>query len=85
MQLEGRPSRPARPAWQEARRTAVSPAAGPAMALSQGDRVEHSAFGQGTVLSVQPMGGDALVEIAFDGVGVKRLMLRAAAPNMEKM
>lgn len=32
-----------------------------------------------------PMGGDALVEIAFDGVGVKRLMLRAAAPNMEKM
>ena len=32
-----------------------------------------------------PMGGDALVEITFDTVGVKRLMLRAAGPNMEKL
>jgi DNA helicase-2/ATP-dependent DNA helicase PcrA len=37
------------------------------------------------VLSVQPMGGDALVEIAFDSVGTKRLMLKAAAAHMKKL
>ena len=78
-------ARPARPAWQEARRTAVSPAAGPAMALSQGDRVEHSAFGQGTVLSVQPMGGDALVQVDFGDSGKKKLMLKAAAKHLRKL
>ena len=31
-----------------------------------------------------PMGGDALLEITFDKVGVKRLMMKAAAPNMTK-
>ena len=36
------------------------------------------------VLSVQPMGGDALIEIAFDSVGTKRLMLRSAAQHMTK-
>ncbi len=50
-----------------------------------GDRIQHKAFGPGEIVKMTPMGGDALVEIAFDGVGVKRLMLRAAAPNMEKM
>ena len=30
------------------------------------------------------MGGDALVEIAFDNVGTKRLMLKAAAAHMTK-
>ena len=44
----------------------------------------HKAFGKGMVLSVQPMGGDALIEIAFDSVGTKRLMLRSAAQHMSK-
>ena len=52
--------------------------------LSKGDMVTHKAFGRGMVLSVQPMGGDALVEIAFDNVGTKRLMLKAAAAHMSK-
>ena len=46
--------------------------------------VRHKAFGRGMVLSVQPMGGDALIEIAFDDVGTKRLMLKSAAQHMTK-
>ena len=47
--------------------------------------VKHSAFGKGMVLSLQPMGGDALIEIAFDNVGTKRLMLKSAAAHMTKL
>ena len=52
--------------------------------LSKGDTVNHKAFGRGMVLSIQAMGGDALVEIAFDNVGTKRLMLKAASAHMTK-
>ena len=60
-------------------------AASTASAFRKGDMVRHTAFGKGMVLSVQPMGGDALLEIAFDGVGTKRLMLKSAAQHMEKV
>ncbi len=50
----------------------------------KGDMVHHKAFGRGMVLSVQKMGGDALIEIAFDNVGTKRLMLKSAAEHMSK-
>ena len=50
-----------------------------------GDMVRHKAFGKGMVTSVQKMGNDALVEIAFDDVGTKRLMLKAAVAHMTKM
>ena len=59
----------------------------PAAALPDyrtGDMVLHKAFGSGMVTSVQKMGGDALIEIAFDDVGTKRLMLKAAAAHMTK-
>ncbi len=39
-----------------------------------GMRVEHKAFGVGTVLSTKPMGNDILIEISFDKVGTKKLM-----------
>ena len=78
-------ARPARPAWQEARRIAASPAPAPAISLSQGDRVEHGVFGRGTVLSVQPMGGDALVQVDFENTGKKKLMLKAAAKHLKKL
>ena len=39
-----------------------------------GQRVRHKTFGDGMVLSVAPMGGDTLLEIAFDTVGTKKLM-----------
>lgn len=50
----------------------------------KGDTVNHQAFGKGMILSIQPMGGDALIEIAFDGVGTKRLMLKSASSHMTK-
>ena len=47
--------------------------------------VMHKAFGKGMVLSVRPMGGDALLEVAFDGVGSKKLMLKSAGAHMKKL
>ena len=55
------------------------------MQLEKGDMVRHTAFGKGMVLSVRPMGGDALVEVAFDQVGMKKLMLKSAGKHMEKL
>lgn len=57
----------------------------PVLSPRPGDRVRHRAFGDGTVLSAQPMAGDTLLEVAFDRVGRKRLMLRAASANMKKL
>ncbi len=51
----------------------------------RGEMVTHKAFGQGMVVSVQKMGGDALIEIAFDNVGTKKLMLKSAAAHMSKL
>ena len=50
--------------------------------FKEGDRIEHNKFGMGTVLSVQPFGNDAMVEINFDSVGHKRLM--AAFAKLKK-
>ena len=49
-----------------------------------GDLVVHKAFGKGMVLSVMKMGGDALLEVAFDQVGTKRLMAKTASSHMKK-
>ena len=49
-----------------------------------GDKVRHRAFGLGEITKVTPMGGDALLEITFEGVGLKRLMQRAAGQFMVK-
>ena len=68
---------------QSVRRNAASPA--PLMQLQQGDMIEHTAFGKGMVLSVRPMGGDALVQVAFDKVGEKKLMLKSAGSHMKKL
>ena len=53
--------------------------------LNKGDMVEHTAFGRGLVLSVLKMGGDALLEIAFDRVGTKKLMAKTASAHMKKI
>ena len=53
--------------------------------LNKGDMVEHTAFGKGLVLSVLKMSGDALLEIAFDQVGTKKLMAKAASAHMKKV
>ncbi len=49
-----------------------------------GDRINHKAFGDGTITVMTPMGGDFLIEVQFEA-GIKKLMLRAAAPNMTLM
>ena len=53
--------------------------------LNKGDMVLHAAFGKGMVLSVMKMGGDALLEIAFDDIGTKKLMAKTASVHMKKM
>ncbi len=53
--------------------------------LNKGDMVQHTAFGRGMVLSVLKMGGDALLEIAFDQIGTKRLMAKTASAHMRKL
>ena len=52
---------------------------------NKGDMVQHTAFGKGMVLSVIKMGGDALLEIAFDMIGTKKLMAKAASAHMSKL
>lgn len=68
-------------------RPVVTPAtaSAPLPSFKQGDMVQHKSFGQGMIVSMTPMGGDFLVEIAFDDIGVKRLMLKAAAKLMQKI
>ena len=53
--------------------------------LSKGDMVQHTAFGKGMVLSVVKMGGDALLEVAFDKIGTKKLMAKTASAHMKKL
>ncbi len=53
--------------------------------LNKGDMVEHAAFGRGMVLTVMKMGGDALLEIAFDQIGTKKLMAKTASAHMKKL
>ncbi len=61
-----------------------STASAPLLQLQPGESVRHDAFGHGMVLSVRPMGGDALIEVAFDQVGTKKLMLKAAGAHLTK-
>lgn len=60
-------------------------AAAACLELNQGDMVLHAAFGRGMVLSVMKMGGDALLEIAFDDIGTKKLMAKSASLHMKKL
>ena len=77
------PEKPQRP-LASAGRGATMPAP-QLMQLNQGDMVQHAAFGKGMVLSVMKMGGDALLEIAFDQIGTKKLMLKSAGKHMTKL
>ena len=69
----------------ESSHTAVQSSKGTYLELSKGDMVSHAAFGRGLVLSVMKMGGDALLEIAFDDIGTKKLMAKTASAHMKKL
>ncbi len=43
-----------------------------------GQQVNHKTFGDGVILSVTPVGGDTMLEIAFDKVGTKKIMANYA-------
>ena len=76
----------AQPAVKKPAYTAAAPKreSGPLLELKAGESVTHTAFGHGLVLSVRSMGGDALIEVAFDNVGTKKLMLKAAMRHLTK-
>ena len=65
------------PLW--ARRAATVPAARsasqPGLEFAAGDRVRHSHFGEGVVVSIKAVPGDVEATVAFSGNGVKRRML----------
>ena len=42
--------------------------------FTAGQRVRHKTFGDGLIITVTPMAGDSMLEIAFDTVGTKKLM-----------
>ncbi len=48
-----------------------------------GDTVMHNAFGKGVILSVQPVGGDYFLEIAFEKTSTKKIM--AAYAKLKKL
>ncbi len=48
-----------------------------------GDTVEHKSFGKGVILSVQPVGGDYFLEIAFEKASTKKIM--AAYAKLKKL
>jgi len=50
--------------------------------LSLGDHVHHPQFGEGVVVSYKPVKDDVEVVVAFDGAGIKKLLLSFA--NLEK-
>ena len=51
--------------------------------LSAGDHVHHAQFGDGIVVSCRPVKDDAEVVVAFDGAGIKKLLLSFA--RLEKV
>ena len=66
-------------------RSSQAASSAPMLDLNKGDMVQHTAFGKGMVLSVIKMGGDALLEIAFDDIGTKKLMAKSASAHMKRL
>ncbi|MBR6968582.1 MAG: UvrD-helicase domain-containing protein [Ruminococcus sp.] len=48
------------------------------VSYAPGERVSHSIFGEGTIVSVKPMANDSMLEIAFEKVGTKKIMANYA-------
>ncbi len=48
-----------------------------------GDHVKHKTFGEGLIISAKSVGGDMVLEIAFDSFGTKKIMAKMA--KLEKI
>jgi DNA helicase-2/ATP-dependent DNA helicase PcrA len=55
----------------------------PTVDLKAGDRVRHSVFGDGVVVSNKKVRADNEVTVAFSGQGIKKLLLSLA--RLEKI
>ncbi len=53
------------------------------VSFSAGERIRHKIFGDGLILSAEPMGNDTLLKISFDTVGEKKIMANFA--KLEKI
>ena len=51
--------------------------------FSSGQKVSHDSFGSGIVIESKPLSGDELVIVAFDDVGIKRLVAGSAKLKIE--
>ncbi len=77
VRLRGQVSRPvtaSRPAVGLSRQTSVDPG-GDLPSLSLGQRVQHPIFGEGVILNAEGQGERARVQVSFEGVGDKWLVL----------
>lgn len=80
-----------RATWQQPRpvynkdAVSVSVKTAPMLDFQKGDMVQHTAFGRGMVLSVIKMGNDALLEIAFDQIGTRKLMAKTASAHLKRL
>ena len=79
------PARKSQPRRTESPMVAAAAGKATYLDLNKGDMVMHAAFGRGMVLSAMKMGGDALLEIAFDDIGTKKLMAKTASAHMKKL
>ena len=61
-------------AWQTEPESRAQPAAPPVPSYQTGQRVRHVAFGEGVVIEAQPADGDEIITVAFEKLGLKRLM-----------
>lgn len=57
---------------------AVNSGAKASKTYQPGEKVSHSTFGEGTIVSVMAMGNDSMLEINFNSVGNKKLMANFA-------
>ena len=46
--------------------------------LSPGDKIDHNAWGEGTVVSIEGSGDDMKITAAFPGTGIKKFMASVA-------
>ena len=51
--------------------------------FTSGQKVSHDSFGSGIVIESKPLSGDELVIVAFDDVGIKRLIAGSAKLKIE--
>ena len=51
--------------------------------LNVGDHIRHKSWGDGFVMAISPVGSDAVLSINFQCGGIRRLMLKASAAQIE--